>query len=123
MPMDRWSDDRAGRWADIRTIDLTTTGRKSRVPRRIEIWWFFFEGRFVITGTPGPRDWYANVLADSAVRIHVDGETIDATATSVEDPEFRRRFFEHRTASWYSSMAELDALIRTAPMVVLTPAG
>jgi hypothetical protein len=80
------------------------------------------EGRFVITGTPGPRDWVANVRADPAVQIHVDGETVDAIAIPVDDPGFRRRFFEHRSASWYSSTAELDALIQTAPMVVVTPA-
>lgn len=56
-----------------RTIDLTTIGRRSGRPSRIEIWWFYIEGTFIITGTPGARDWYANVLADPNVSIHVAG--------------------------------------------------
>jgi deazaflavin-dependent oxidoreductase (nitroreductase family) len=123
MQPDQWGTERADRWARIRTIDLTTTGRRSGALRRIEIWWFHFEGRFVITGTPGARDWLANVLAEPKVQIHVDGDGVHAIATPVDDPEFRRRFFEHRAASWYSSMAELEALVEDAPMVVLTPAG
>ena len=62
------------RLATIRTIDLTTFGRKSGVPRRIEIWWFHVGGRFIITGTPGRRDWLANVKANPTVVIHVDGQ-------------------------------------------------
>ena len=46
------------------TIDLTTTGRHSGRPRRIEIWMLKVGDRIVITGTPGPRDWYANLCAD-----------------------------------------------------------
>ena len=42
--------------ASHRTIDLTTFGRRSGLPRRIEIWWFQVDDRFVITGTPGRRD-------------------------------------------------------------------
>lgn len=44
------------------TIDITTVGRKSGEPRRIEIWFRQVDGRIYITGTPGTRDWYANLL-------------------------------------------------------------
>jgi F420H(2)-dependent quinone reductase len=44
-----------------RVIDITTTGRKTGEPRRIEIWFHRLDGRYFITGAPGrPRDWYAN---------------------------------------------------------------
>ncbi|MEZ4616433.1 MAG: hypothetical protein R2867_13150 [Caldilineaceae bacterium] len=37
-------------------IDITTIGRKSGEPRRIEIWFHNLDGRLYITGTPGrPR--------------------------------------------------------------------
>jgi len=39
-----------------RTIDITTIGRKSGEPRRIEIWMHHFDGRTYISGSPGPRD-------------------------------------------------------------------
>ena len=45
-----------------RTIDITTMGGKTGQPRRTEIWFHNVEGRLYITGTPGRRDWYANLL-------------------------------------------------------------
>ncbi|HJS72453.1 MAG TPA: nitroreductase family deazaflavin-dependent oxidoreductase [Acidimicrobiia bacterium] len=99
------------------TIEITTKGRRSGQPKRIEIWWFRVEGRFVITGTPGPRDWVANLRADPRVIVHVDGEDIPAIATFVDDEVFRRVVFTRPQTSWYSSQAELDRLVATAPMV------
>jgi len=49
------------RLAATRTIEITTLGRRSGRPARTEIWRFHFETRFLITGTPGPRDWLANL--------------------------------------------------------------
>ena len=99
------------------TIDLTTVGRTSGEPRRIEIWWFRVDGRFVITGTPGPRDWYANVLSNPAIVVHVDGHDLEATAVPISDPAFRRVVFTQPETSWYSSMAQLEDLVATAPMI------
>ena len=108
------------RLARVRTVDLTTYGRRSGLPRRIEIWWFHFEDRFIITGTPGRRDWLANVLADPRVVVHVLGEDIEAAASVIDDFEFRRRFFTRPETSWYSSQAQLDLLVDTAPMIEVT---
>lgn len=103
-----------------RTINLTTTGRESGEPRRIEIWWFWVDGHFVITGTPGRRDWLANIHANPDVMIHVDGRDIPARATPIEDPQVRRAVFMHSSTSWYSTQAELDRLVATSPMVEIT---
>lgn len=100
-----------------RTIDLTTIGRRSGEPRRIEIWWFHVEDRFIITGTPGRRDWLANISANPEVTVHVDGLDIPARAEPIEDAEFRRRVFTHPHISWYKSQAGLDRLVDTSPMV------
>ena len=75
--------------ADDPTIDITTTGRRSRRPRRIEIWMLDVEGRFFITGTPGPRDWLANLLADPRLVVHLKRHAhldLDGLATMVTDP-------------------------------------
>lgn len=103
--------------AHHRTIDLTTIGRKTGEPRRIEIWWFHVDGRFVITGTPGRRDWLANINANPAVTIHVAGRDIAARATPIEDPKLRRAVFMDASTTWYSTQAELDRLVATSPMV------
>jgi deazaflavin-dependent oxidoreductase (nitroreductase family) len=116
MPLDPVTTERL---ANTHTIDLTTTGRRSGRPHRVEIWWFHFEGRFVVTGTPGPRDWLANVRADPRVVVHVEGRDLDAFAEEIDDDAFRRRLFGTRAASWYRSQAGLDRLVESAPMVEL----
>ena len=103
------------------TVDITTTGRKSGLPRRIEIWMFRIDDRYVITGTPGRRDWMANLGTDPRLVVHVPNghDTLDlqAVATPVSDPEFRRRVFTAPHIGWYSTQAQLDTLVATAPMV------
>ena len=101
------------------TIDLTTIGRKTGVPRRIEIWWFRVDGRFIITGTPGRRDWLANVRTNPSVTIHVNGLDIPATVTEIDDAELRRSILTSRLTSWFSTQAQLEALVERAPMIEL----
>lgn len=106
------------------TVDITTIGRRSGRPRRIEIWMFHFEDLFVVTGTPGRRDWMANVLAHPRVTVHVhhpERFDIVATATLIEDDGFRRRFFSARRPAWYRTQVELDRLVDHAPMIALNP--
>lgn len=103
--------------ASLRTIDLTTFGRRTNLPRRVEIWWFQVDGRFVISGTPGKRDWLANVRANPAVIIHAGNHQLEATAVEIDEPSFRRGFFTRPETRWYSSQAELDRLVATSPMI------
>jgi len=105
------------RLASQRTIDLTTVGRRSGQPRRVEIWWFHVDERFIITGSPGRRDWLANIRANPNVIIHIDGQDLAATAREVFDTGFRRRVFTRPETSWYKTQAQLDLLVETAPMV------
>jgi deazaflavin-dependent oxidoreductase (nitroreductase family) len=103
--------------AATRTIDFTTTGRRTGQPRTVEIWWFRVDGRFFITGTPGRRDWYANVLSDPEVEISTPIGSFAASAVPVTDVDSRRAVFTDPAANWYSNQSELDRLIETAPMV------
>jgi deazaflavin-dependent oxidoreductase (nitroreductase family) len=105
------------RFASIRTIDLTTFGRKSGKPRRIEIWWFHVDGSFIITGTPGRRDWLANVRANPSVIVHVDGRDIETTVSLIEDRGRRLEVFNEPNTRWYSTQAQLDRLLDEAPMI------
>jgi deazaflavin-dependent oxidoreductase (nitroreductase family) len=105
---------------DDPTIDITTTGRRSGAPRRIEIWMLDIDGRFFITGTPGPRDWLANLRADPVLTVHLKRQAhvdLPATATPVTDLAARRQVLEHLTARWYRSQSSVDDLVATAPMV------
>jgi deazaflavin-dependent oxidoreductase (nitroreductase family) len=91
----RMSDETAKALASDRTIDITTTGRKSGQARRTEIWFHRLDGKYYITGTPGhPRDWYANLVADPQFTFHLkESATADlpATARPVTDPAEREK--------------------------------
>lgn len=100
-----------------RTIDLSTMGRRSGQWRRIEIWWFLFEEKLIITGTPGRRDWLTNLRADPQLVIHAPEGDFSGEAVEISDPEFRRRFFESRQTRWYANQAGLETLVARAPMV------
>jgi len=81
-----------------RTVDITTTGARTGRPRRIEIWFYRFDGRWFLSSMPARRGWYANLLADPRFVLHVKhGATADlaATAVPVPDPEDRRRILQH----------------------------
>lgn len=76
-----------------RVIDITTIGRKSGRPRRKEIWFHNLDGRLYITGRPGPRDWYSNMLANPEFTFHLKQSAqadLRAKATPLLDPDQRR---------------------------------
>jgi len=76
-----------------RTIDITTIGRKTQKPRRIEIWFHNLGGHIYLTGLPGKRSWYANLLANPEFTFHLKGSVkadLQARATPVQDAYQRR---------------------------------
>ena len=65
---------------------LTTTGRRSGLPREIEIWFTEHEGRFYVIAEHRERaQWVRNILADSHVRVRVGDRAFAATARVVSD--------------------------------------
>jgi deazaflavin-dependent oxidoreductase (nitroreductase family) len=105
------------------TCDITTTGRRSGAARRIEIWYFPIDGRVFITGTPGTRDWYANLLVEPRMIFHVkEGARADlpAVARIVTEPEERRRVIGAvmQSNSWFRSQRfDLDAWVAGSPLI------
>lgn len=79
--------------AQDRVIDITTMGRKSGQPRRIEIWFHHINGQLYITGLPGHRDWYANLVAQPKFTFHLKQSVqadLAARATPVTEESQRR---------------------------------
>ena len=77
-------------------IDITTIGRSSGKPKRLEIWFHNVDDRYYITGRPGPRSWYANVVANPAITFHFKESTeadLDGTARPITDPAEKRSVF------------------------------
>lgn len=103
------------------TIDITTMGRKSGQPQRIEIWFRRVGGRTYITGTPGPRDWYANLLAEPHFTFHLKGSVqadLPARAQPITDVSERRRILADPVMHWYhQQVTTLDDLVTGSPLV------
>jgi len=79
--------------ASDRTIDITTIGRRSGEPRRIEIWFYRYDGRVFLSGSPGRRDWYANLVAHLEFTFHLKGSVqadLSARARPITDEDERR---------------------------------
>jgi deazaflavin-dependent oxidoreductase (nitroreductase family) len=73
------------------TVEITTIGRRSGQPRRIETWRYRAAGRFWLTGSPGSRDWYANLLARPEFTLHLRDLDLPVRARIVTDPDERAR--------------------------------
>jgi hypothetical protein len=79
-----------------RTVDITTTGRRSGNPRRIETWFHRVEGTVYLSGSPGRRDWAANLEAEPAFTFHLKNGVVadlSAHAEPVTEEVERRRIF------------------------------
>ncbi|MFI5931473.1 nitroreductase/quinone reductase family protein [Actinoplanes sp. NPDC051494] len=71
------------------TVEITTTGRRSGRPSRIETWRYRAAGRYWLTGSPGARDWYANLVANQAFTIHLKDRDLLVHGRLVTDPTER----------------------------------
>lgn len=109
--------------ADDAIVDITTIGARSGAPRRIEIWMLDVEGRYFVTGTPGPRHWVANVAAHPDLTVHLKrhaGVDLPAVGRVVDDEATRRAVLSSAPARWYRTQASLDELVAGAPMIEVT---
>jgi F420H(2)-dependent quinone reductase len=76
-----------------RTIDITTRGRKTGQLHRTELWFHHIDGQVYITGAPGRRDWYANLLVHPEFTFHLKQSVkadLPARATPILDRARRR---------------------------------
>ena len=100
-------------------IDITTIGRKTGQPRRVEIWFHNLDGIFYITGLPGSRGWYANILADPRMTFHLKETTtadLPARATPITDTAEKRHVME-RICTKQGTLGQLEARVSGAPLI------
>ena len=113
-----------------RTIDIITTGAKTGLPRRVEIWFWNMDGRFIITGTPDagkkrgtrtPRDWLANLKANPEFTFILKGSVdaeLPAKALEITDPEDRKALMSDPETKWYRDQGNsVDDLVERSPIV------
>lgn len=102
------------------TIDITTIGRKTGQPRRLEIWFYNVDGRLFLAGPPGRRDWYANLLANPRFTFHLKESTradIPATAKPVREESERRAILSRIMEKVEVDLRQLDSWVRASPLL------
>ena len=96
-------------------IDITTTGRKTGQPRRLEIVYHVFGGRIYISGMPRAdreRAWLQNLRANPRFTFHLTkGPVADlpATARVIDDPAERHEVLARVAQVWRRDPAEMEA--------------
>jgi hypothetical protein len=111
--------------AKDRIIDITTTGRTSGRPSRVEMWFHNLDGEIYITGTPGARDWYANMLANPDFTFHLKGSVtadLPANATPITAQNDRRLLLT-RIMSGINSSGDLEDWVARSPLVAVAFKG
>ena len=105
-----------------RTVDITTTGRRSGAKRRIETWFYRVDGVVYLSGMPGRRGWAANLEAEPAFTFHLkNGVEADlpARASEVVDEAERRRILTallDDLGSVSSTPRDLEAWVAGSPL-------
>jgi len=105
-------------------IDITTTGRRTGKPRRIEIVFHVIDGRMIISGMPVPgrtRAWLRNLEADPRLTVHLKrGVVADlpATARIITAPDERRRLLTEVARNWHRD--DVAVMVAHSPLIEVT---
>ena len=107
-------------------IDITTTGRLTGRPRRIEIVFHVFDGRIFISGMPRAdrvRAWLRNLEADPRLTVHLKAivqADLAATARIITEPAERREILEKVARVW---RRDPEAMIAHSPLIEVSIEG
>jgi hypothetical protein len=116
-----------------RTVDITTTGRRSGEPRRLETVFHRFGDDIYLSGIPAPRPraWLLNLAAEPHFVFHLKhGVVADlpATATVITDAESRRPILSQFVGEFNRRQgpdspwpeAVLEEWVQNSPLVKVT---
>jgi deazaflavin-dependent oxidoreductase (nitroreductase family) len=77
--------------------DLTTTGRKTGLPRTVELRFTYLNGSFYASSSKVEgKHWCQNMIRNPAVEISARGEKLSCTARLVTDDSLRRQILTLR---------------------------
>jgi deazaflavin-dependent oxidoreductase (nitroreductase family) len=77
--------------------ELITVGRKTGLPRPVELRFLYYRGNFYATSSRVQgKHWCQNMLNNPAVEIRAKGETVSCTASQVIDDNRRRHILTLR---------------------------
>ena len=107
------------------TIDITTTGRLTGLPRRIEIAFHSFDGHLYISGMPSRRTraWLHNLRANPRFTFHLKQllqADLPATAREITDPVERHEVLTKVARVWRQ---DPEAMVQFSPLIEATIDG
>ncbi|MCO5216679.1 MAG: nitroreductase family deazaflavin-dependent oxidoreductase [Thermomicrobiales bacterium] len=99
---------------------LTTTGRKSGQPHRIEIWFGADQDRmFLMAGGRDRSDWVRNLISNPSVAVELGGETRPGVAYVIHEDSPDDGFVRDLLVDKYGSDRDLaDWKKRSLPVVI-----
>lgn len=99
---------------------LTTIGRTSGKPHRIEIWFAIDHGRvFMMSGGRDRSDWVKNLATHPQVSVEIVGESRTGTATVVPDDSPNDALARNLLVSKYQKKNELASWGKNSLPVVI----
>jgi deazaflavin-dependent oxidoreductase (nitroreductase family) len=109
-----------GRCASDPFLYLTTTGRRSGRPHRIEIW-FAAQDRtlYLMSGGRDHADWVRNLLANPRVSVDLGGETHQGIARVLAPETAEDQLARRLLVTKYGDQEDLDEWGRTSLPVAI----
>jgi deazaflavin-dependent oxidoreductase (nitroreductase family) len=103
---------------------LTTTGRRTGKPHRIEIWFGMEDGRvYLLSGGRDRSDWVRNLQANPEVTIELGGKTLAGVARVVPEGSEEDQRARALLVGKYRQGNNLDEWGRTALPVAIDLSG
>ena len=105
-------------------LELTTTGRKSGLPRKVSLVYIKSGAAYVVAGSNAGRNrhpaWFLNLRSQPHVQVRIKNWQRHAVA-EIADPEQRKALWKHLVAA-SPMFARYEKLTqREIPMVLLRP--
>lgn len=108
------------RYADQPYAYLTTVGRRTGRPHRIEIWFAVQDGRvYLLAGGRERADWVRNLRANPHVILELGGEAHAGTARVLQPDTAEDRLARRLLVEKYRHGDELDEWGRTSLPIVI----
>jgi deazaflavin-dependent oxidoreductase (nitroreductase family) len=104
-------------------VNITTVGRQSGKPRRIEIVFHNIGGRLYISGMPSRRrrGWLANLESNPEFTLHLVRPVradLPARARVIGDPIERRQVLTQVARNWKRN--DVDTMVQYSPLIEVT---
>lgn len=109
------------KWADRPFAYLTTIGRWTGAPHRIEIWFAVDNGRlYLLSGGRDRSDWVRNVQANPEVTVELGTDTFAGIARVLQPDTSEDRHARELLVTKYRQGNDLESWGRTSLPVMIT---